>query len=193
MLTQFEKTTRFTTVVYSENDENKGIGFTLNRGINMCSHDIIIKMDSDDIMVPTRIQKQITYMAENPTVKICGGQVQMFDDNMNNRGVSNHPSITWDEYQANPNHWFINHPTVCYRKSAVLEAGNYDENLKQMCEDFELELRMLKTHGYIYNFPEPLLNYRLHDKQVTYNGGEGGRDKWHNIRMEIINGLLGTK
>jgi len=193
MLTQFEKTTRFTTVVYSENDENKGIGFTLNRGINMCSHDIIIKMDSDDIMVPTRIQKQITYMAENPTVKICGGQVQMFDDNMNNRGVSNHPSITWDEYKANPNHWFINHPTVCYRKSAVLEAGNYDENLKQMCEDFELELRMLKTHGYIYNFPEPLLNYRLHDKQVTYNGGEGGRDKWHNIRMEIINGLLGTK
>jgi hypothetical protein len=52
---------------------------------------------------------------------------------------------------------------------------------------------MLKTHGYIYNFPEPLLNYRLHDKQVTYNGGEGGRDKWHNIRMGIINGLLGTK
>ena len=84
----------------------------------------------------------------------------------------------------------INCLTVCYRKQAVLEAGNYDETLKQMCEDFELELRMLKTHGYIYNFPEPLLNYRLHDKQVTYNGGEGGRDKWHKIRMGIINGLM---
>ena len=190
MLEQFEKTTRFTTVVFSENDGNKGIGFTLNRGIPICSHEIVIKMDSDDIMVPTRIQKQITYMTENPTVKICGAQIQMFDDNMTNKGVSNHPSITWDEYKASPNHWFINHPTVCYRKSAVLEAGNYDENLKQMCEDFELELRMLKTHGYIYNFPEPLLNYRLHDKQVTYNGGEGGRDKWHKIRMGIINGLM---
>ena len=190
MLEEFEKTTRFTRVVFSENDGNKGIGFTLNRGIHMCSHEIIIKMDSDDIMVPTRIQKQITYMTENPRVKICGAQVRMFDDKGNNRGLSNHPSISWEEYKAKPNHWFINHPTVCYRKSAVLEAGNYDENLKQMCEDFELELRMLKTHGYIYNFPEPLLNYRLHDKQVTYNGGEGGRDKWNNIRMGIINNLI---
>ena len=190
MLEQFEKTTRFTTVVYRENDGNKGIGFTLNRGIHMCNNEIIIKMDSDDIMVPSRIQKQVKYMDENQHVKICGAQVQMFDDNGNNRGASKHPSISWDEYKAKPNHWFINHPTVCYRKSAVLEAGNYDETLKQMCEDFELELRMLKTHGYIYNFPEPLLNYRLHDKQVTYNGGEGGRDKWHNIRMGIIKGLL---
>jgi GT2 family glycosyltransferase len=190
MLNQFEKTTRFTTIIYDENDGNKGIGYTLNKGIKMCSNEIIIKMDSDDIMISTRIQKQYNFMLKNPNVKICGGQVQMFDDNMNNRGVSNHPSITWDQYKENPSHWFINHPTVCYRKSAVLEAGNYDEKLKQMCEDFELELRMLKTHGYIYNFPEPLLNYRLHDKQVTYNGGIGGRDKWHKIRMNIINNLI---
>lgn len=190
MLNQFEKTTRFTTIIYDENDGNKGIGYTLNKGIKMCSNEIIIKMDSDDIMISTRIQKQYNFMLKNPNVKICGGQVQMFDDNMNNRGVSNHPSITWDKYKENPSHWFINHPTVCYRKSAVLEAGNYDEKLKQMCEDFELELRMLKTHGYIYNFSEPLLHYRLHDKQVTHNGGEGGRDKWHNIRMGIISGLL---
>lgn len=190
MLNQFERTTRFTTIIYDENDGNKGIGYTLNKGIKMCSNEIIIKMDSDDIMISTRIQKQYNFMLKNPNVKICGGQVQMFDDNMNNRGVSNHPSITWDQYKENPSHWFINHPTVCYRKSAVLEAGNYDEKLKQMCEDFELELRMLKTHGYIYNFSEPLLHYRLHDKQVTYNGGEGGRDKWHNIRIGIISGLL---
>ena len=156
----------------------------------MCSNEIIIKMDSDDIMYPHRINTQYNYMMQNPSTKICGAQVKMFDDNKNHRGVSNHPSITWEEYKSIKSHWFINHPTVCYRKSAVLEAGNYDEKLKQMCEDFELELRMLKTHGYIYNFSEPLLHYRLHDKQVTHNGGEGGRDKWHNIRMGIISELL---
>ena len=190
MLEAFEKTMRFTKIVYSENDENKGIGYTLNRGILMCSHEIIIKMDSDDIMVQNRITKQVNYMKQNPNVKICGSQVQMFNDNGNNKGLSNHPSISWEQYKNKPNHWFINHPTVCYRKSAVIEAGNYDKNLKQMCEDFELELRMLKTHGFIYNFKEPLLYYRLHDKQVTYNGGEGGRDKWNKIRNNIINELL---
>ena len=190
ILENFEKTTRFIKIVYDENDGNKGVGYSLNKGILMCSNEIIIKMDSDDIMYPHRINTQYNYMMQNPSTKICGAQVRMFDDNKNHRGVSNHSSITWDQYKSIKSHWFINHPTVCYRKSAVLEAGNYDEKLKQMCEDFELELRMLKTHGYIYNFSEPLLHYRLHDKQVTHNGGEGGRDKWHNIRMGIISELL---
>ena len=183
MLNQFEKTTRFTKVVYSENEGNKGIGFTLNRGVLMCSHEIIIKMDSDDIMVPTRIEKQLKYMIEHPQTQICGAQIQM-------NGVSKHPSITWEEYKAKPTHWFMNHPTACYRKTAILEAGNYDPNLKQMCEDFELELRMLKKYGYIYNFPEVLLHYRLHENQVTHNGGEGGREKWNAIRIKIINELI---
>lgn len=184
MLDQFAKTTRFTKVVYSENDGNKGIGFTLNRGVLMCSHELIIKMDSDDIMVPNRIEKQLNYMIEHPEVQICGGQIQT------SSGISSHPSITWDEYKAKPSHWFVNHPTTCYRKEALVKAHNYDPNLKQMCEDFEMELRMLKTYGYIYNFPEVLLHYRLHDEQVTHNGGEGGRDKWHAIRMDIIRKLI---
>tara|TARA_B100001287_G_scaffold276559_1_gene287875 strand:- start:1354 stop:2820 length:1467 start_codon:yes stop_codon:yes gene_type:complete len=190
MLDGFLQTSRFTNLIYHDNIENMGIGFTLNKGINLCNHEIIIKMDSDDIMVKDRIIKQYEFMLNNEFIKICGSQVQMFDDNGKNRGVTNHPSLNWENYKQNPNHWFINHPSVCYRKSAVLEAGNYDPNLKQMCEDFELELRMLKTHGYIHNLPDVLLNYRLHDKQVTYNGGEGGRNKWNTIRNNIINTLI---
>ena len=34
----------------------------------------------------------------------------------------------------------MNHPTVCYKKSAVIEAGNYDPKLTKMAEDFDLEL-----------------------------------------------------
>jgi len=49
---------------------------------------------------------------------------------------------------------------------------------------------MLKKHGYINHLPEVLLHYRLHNKQVTHNGGDGGRDKWHNIRLGIINELI---
>ena len=61
-----------------------------------------------------------------------------------------------------------------------------------MCEDFELELRMLKTHKKIYNFKESLLFYRLHDNQVTHNGGENGRDYWNNVRNNIINNLINS-
>lgn len=191
LLDDFSKTTRFTKVVYSENDGNKGIGFTLNRGIEMCSNELIIKMDSDDMMVGDRIIKQVEYMNKHPEVKICGGQVRMFNS-QRILSLTNHPSITWEDYKKSRPHWFINHPTVCYRKSAVLEAGNYSKDLKIMAEDFELELRMLKTHGYIYNFPEILLNYRIHEEQVTFNGGKGGSEKWNNIRNKMIDDMVNT-
>ena len=196
MLDDFENTTRFVKIVYSENDGNKGIGYTLNIGIEMCSNDIIIKMDSDDIMAPERIQIQLEYMKNNIDVAICGGQIAMFYDvKEKNHSITRHPDISWEQYKKNPSHWFINHPTVCYRKSKVLEAGNYDKNMKHMAEDFELELRMLKTHGFIKNLPNVLLWYRCHPEQVTTGAktkdkGGAGSQYWNNVRNDIINKLI---
>ena len=61
-----------------------------------------------------------------------------------------------------------------------------------MAEDFELELRMLKKYGYIHNFSEILLNYRIHEDQVTHNGGKGGSEKWNNIRNKMIDDMVNT-
>ena len=196
MLYEFENTTRFVSVIYSENDGNKGIGYTLNKGVSMCNNEIIIKMDSDDIMVPNRIQLQLEYMKKNPTVAICGGQIAMFynvKEKVHN--ITKHPDISWEQYKNIRSHWFINHPTVCYRKSKILEAGNYDKNLKHMAEDFDLELRMLKTHGFVKNLPNVLLWYRCHTEQVT--SGAKTKDKggassqyWQNLRNSMINKLI---
>ena len=181
---------RFTTLKYEENDGNKGIGYTLNKGIELCSHEIILKMDSDDIMVPNRINTQLTYMLEHPDVHICGAQIKCFTNDNTIINITRHQSISWEEYKIKPKHWFINHPTVCYRKSSVLQAGNYNKELREMAEDFELELRMLKTFGYIHNMEEVLLYYRIHEDQVTHKGGKGGSSKWEKTRGEIINELM---
>jgi hypothetical protein len=66
-----------------------------------------------------------------------------------------------------PSYWVMNHPTICYRKSNVLDVGNYNVNLKGKSEDFELELRMLKKYGVLHNMPEVLVYYRIHPDQVT--------------------------
>jgi GT2 family glycosyltransferase len=148
-------------------------------------------MDSDDIMLPNRIIKQIEYMNKNPNVMICGAQIHCFKENINNISYStNHPSITWDEYKEKKIQWFTNHPTLCYRKKAILDVGNYDINKMRNSEDFELILRVLKKFGYIHNFTEVLLYYRLHENQVTHDGGKEGRVYWNEIRNEIINDLI---
>ena len=189
ILKQFKETTRWTDVVFEENCGNKGIGYSLNKGVLLCSHENIIKMDSDDIMIEDRIAKQLNYMYDHPECMICGAQVSMFrGDNIANVAMKTaHPSITWQEYAASPKDWFINHPTVCYRKSAILSAGNYDPTKHSMIEDFHLELKMLKTHGKIHNMPDVLLHYRLHPGQVTNSAGD---PKWKVIRQDIIAGML---
>ena len=55
-LERFRTSTRFTRLIYSKNPEHMGLGATLNFGVHLCTCDLIVKMDSDDIMTPDRIE-----------------------------------------------------------------------------------------------------------------------------------------
>jgi hypothetical protein len=191
-LDHFISTSRFTSLVYYENETNLGIGASLNKGILLCSNEIIIKMDSDDIMEADRIITQFEFMKKNPNIHICGGQIRMFNDKGMIVNSTAHKSLSWDEYKKNPSHWFMNHPTVCYRKQSVLDAGNYNNRLNVMTEDFDLELRMLKKYKYVYNFDKSLLLYRLHPNQVTQQGNKNP-GHWNKIRTDIIQNLINSE
>jgi len=171
---EFEKSMRFTKFIYKKWDKNMGLVYSLNKGIELCNNDLIFRFDSDDIMHQDRIIKQIEYMNLNNDCVICGTNVHFLKEINGEKitnGQTNHKEIlTWKEYKQKPIHWIANHPTLCLKKSAILEVGNYNINNKLPCEDFELELKLLKKFGKIYNIQENLLYYRLHEYQVTANG-----------------------
>jgi len=185
-LKKFQSNTRFTDVKYIKMEENKGISYCLNTGVDLCSHDIIIKMDSDDIMFPDRIKTQLLFMKEKSDCVMCGSNIQMFKTVENTKEkqmlqLTNHNTkITWDEYKNLKSHWIMNHPTLCYKKSAIKLVGNYNINMGSMSEDLELELRVLKTYGVLYNIEEPLLYYRIHKDQTTYSGNSL---KEHHVKL----------
>ena len=194
LLAQFEKTTRFCKVVYSENEGNKGLGYSLNKGCQMCSNEIIMRMDSDDIMLPSRVKSQIDFMVKNKDCVLSGAQIEMFrmvNGNRQSAGRTSHPHLTLADFKARPhNHWLMNHPTFCFRKKEIMAIGSYNNQLHSMCEDFELIVRVLKHYGKIMNMPDVLLNYRLHEGQLTYNGGKEGSAHWTNVRNGIIETVL---
>jgi glycosyltransferase involved in cell wall biosynthesis len=158
-------------IVYQKNRMNRGISFCLHQGVFACSNEIIFRMDSDDIMLNTRIKKQLEFMTNNPSALICGTNIICFhEENGSKHEIerTNHkPSLSWKEYKQNPTDWFLNHPTICLRKRAILDVGNYRKHFRVAFEDLELELRVLKKHGVIYNLQECLLLYRRHPKQIT--------------------------
>lgn len=168
------KQSSFLKIKYFKMDNNMGICFCLNYGINECSNELIFRMDSDDIMVKSRIKKQFEFMINNPACVLLGTDIMSFRkvDGISNRideECSNHPSIlNWDEYKIDKKHWILNHPTLCFRKKAVLFVGNYNLNIKEPFEDLDLELRILKKYGFICNLQEILLFYRYHPNQITF-------------------------
>lgn len=172
-LDEFKKKVRFINIIYKKWEKNMGIGYSLNKGVELCSNDIIIKVDSDDISVPDRFIKLMKFMQENKDCNIVGSNANYLREIDNKKvlqGQTNHKYIlTWEEYKKSPSHWFINHPCVCYRKSAILNVGNYNENSHSLYEDFELELKLLKFTGKLYNIQENLVYYRIHGEQVTTN------------------------
>jgi len=195
-LENFEKTTRFTRVVFSKNATNRGIAQSLYDGVNMCTNEIIVKMDSDDIMFPDRIKRQLEFMKSHPDCVMVGSDLQLFQQNAQNpkdkqffQRTNHPPAMTWERFKQTRPEWFANHPTLCYKKSAILAVGNYDVTMGSCLQDYEIELRILKKFGRIYNISDVLLYYRIHDGQVTYNGNSSNPENRAN-RERVIQKIL---
>lgn len=173
ILKQFEETSRFIKVKYIRMYCNMGVGYCLHEGLLQCSHEIVFRMDSDDIMLPNRISAQLDFMNRNKKCMLLGSNITFFKKEGNKIIPGNHTKhpteLTFDMYKKTKPTWFMNHPTFCFRKSAVLEVGNYNKE-RIPYEDFELELKILKKYKKIHNIKDVLLLYRLHPDQVTYQG-----------------------
>lgn len=158
---------RFTIVSLTE---NKGLGIALNEGLAVCKHPIVARMDTDDIAMPDRFQKQIEYLAIHPDTIIVGSNIQEYDNSMANalaiRKVPEHTdAIISFAKKRNP----FNHMSVVFKKDAILEAGGY-----QHCpyfEDYYLWLRVISRGGEFYNIQENLVHVRAGQEMISRRGG----------------------
>ncbi|GHU17466.1 hypothetical protein FACS1894163_08390 [Spirochaetia bacterium] len=64
-------------------EENKGLAFALNYGLQFCSNELIARMDSDDICMPERFEKQIDYFVQHKDTIIVGTNIlEFYEDNI---------------------------------------------------------------------------------------------------------------
>lgn len=106
--------------------QNGGLGNALNEGLKHCSHELVIRMDTDDICFPDRFEKQIEFMTKHPEVDISSAWLEEFEGDVTNvktikKVPASHSEIKTYIKTRNP----LNHPAVIFRKSAVERAGGY--------------------------------------------------------------------
>lgn len=149
--------------------ENVGTGKAKNIGIKECSNELIAVMDTDDISLPNRFEKQLE-MFKFGNIDVCGAWVGEFEDNEGiivsyRRTPEFHDEIVAFAKSRSP----VNHPTTMYKKSSVLSAGNYSE--LRSSQDYNLFVRLLISGAKIYNIQEPLVNMRMGNNQEARRGG----------------------
>ena len=143
-----------------QNEKNLGITQTLNAGIELAKYELIARMDADDVCLPKRLQKQYEYFLAHPKIGLLATWANEF--------YEDHKEIV---YQLNPDYYYYNlvcecwiyHPTVMFRKSAVIEAGKYQY---KYCEDYDLWWRLTRKYD-LAIIPEALLHYRYTKESIS--------------------------
>lgn len=150
--------------------KNRGLGLALRDGVKACKYEYIARMDSDDMSKPDRFEKQFNYLQKHPETALLGTWITEFSKDENNPDTVTklpciHQAIIKFAKRRNP----FRHVTVVFKKSAVIQSGNYRDFL--WFEDYDLFVRILQK-GYIAaNIPECLVNVRADKDMFARRGG----------------------
>ena len=140
-------------------EKQNGLGNVINIGIRASKGKYIARMDADDVMYPTRIEKQVEYLESNPKCVAIGGQIDIIDENSK---ITGHREYAIEDRDIKKNRFLFQpfaHPAVTLRKSTVEDIGLYPENMWKV-EDVKFFL-ILSTKGEFYNLGETVLKYRM--------------------------------
>jgi glycosyltransferase involved in cell wall biosynthesis len=151
-------------------DRNVGLGPALNAGLAAVSHDIVARMDSDDISLRHRFELQTSLLANSPSLSLVGSAVAEFIDDPAvltcvRQVATDHGAILKAFSRVSP----VNHPSVVYQRNAVLACGGYSSEFAQ--EDYHLWAKMLAAGYRFQNLEEPLVLMRTGEGLYNRRGG----------------------
>ena len=147
---------------------NRGLALALEEGLLACRHEIVARMDADDISLPHRFERQLPMLDSG--LDLVGAGMLEFEDEVGTVVGRRVPPVGQDTIVRYARfHDPFNHPTVVYRKAAVAAAGGYRD--LGLMEDYWLFARMIQTGARVGNVAEPLVMYRVSSGAYARRGG----------------------
>lgn len=152
------------------NEQNLGVTRSLNKAIAHAKGRFIARHDCDDIALPTRLEKQLNYLKNNPDVACVGCNLSIINDEGEVTGVWEYPSsselVAWKLLFNSA----IAHPASMFSLEVFNSVGGYNESIKR-AQDYELWSRMSKEHK-LANLNETLVLYRIHENAISQSKAE---------------------
>lgn len=175
-----------------QNPTNRGLVYTLNRGIELAEGAYVARMDNDDIALPQRLEKQVAFMRAYPGVGVLGTNSTHIDETgvLLNDGKPLYP-VTLDYRSPPAMKWSliwgagVSHPTVMLRRETLLTHNlRYNADL-EYAEDQDLWNRCARATKVTY-LPEVLLKYRVNSQGMSHKKAEHQSQQVYKItRREV--------
>ena len=160
-------------------ESHGGTAKCANTGLAICKNEYIMKMDSDDICLENRAEKQMAYLSRNPEISILGSFICEFNSDTGEDIAVRRPPTENDEIRKFAKRRApFNNQTLVYKKSLAQSIGGYCGELES-CEEYDFMVRMLIGGAIAANIPEVLVRYR-----VTA-GNLNRRRNWRNTKSFI--------
>jgi len=181
-------------IVIIENECNLGLQRSLNRGLEECKGEYVIRMDADDICYPNRFEKQVEFMDNNPSLIVSGAWVDVI------RGDENETCDTWkphmcsrDEYRIRllfGNTSLISHPTAIFRRD-YLEKHKLKystETRFRYAEDYKMWVDCSNV-GDVGILESTVIKYRINHTGISATKKAEMRNCSRNIQAEELKKL----
>jgi glycosyltransferase involved in cell wall biosynthesis len=145
-----------------EKPKNSGYTESLNYGLRIAKGKYIARMDGDDVSLPERLKVQVAYMEAHPEVVACGAFYTIMDQGSVKVLPKDHEAIKVCLLDQT----CFAHPVVMLRKAVLDTCHLHYDVTKEPAEDYALWVTLLK-YGKLYNIDKVLLQYRIHEQQVS--------------------------
>ncbi|MGK6351978.1 glycosyltransferase family 2 protein [Parapedobacter sp. DT-150] len=169
--------------------ENKGLTYARQATLAAARGKYVAILDSDDISIAGRLEKQYRFLEEHPNVVLCGGNALLMDEAGEVSGELLHRPYHGGELKVRFffNNIFVN-SSVMYRRELAVQVGGYRE--RAPAEDYDLFVRLSDKYD-IHTFNEPLVYYRIHAENSSQTKRDVAIIQLRQIKDEQLS-LLGV-
>ena len=166
--------------------QNAGLAAALNTGLKACKYEWVARMDSDDISLPDRFEKQLAYIENHPSVDVIGGSIAEFTNTPGDMQSERHVGLDMKAIRKMAKtRTPMNHVSVMFKKSVVEKAGCYCENFGKL-EDYKLWVDLLGRNAVLANIDDVVVYVRTGNGFITRRSNRREIVDWDMLQSYLL-------